>query len=468
MARVLIVEDDPAVRRALGDRIRHWGHAVDEAGDVEPGIRAGLERSYDLVLLDLQLPGGSGLDVLRALREGEAGGDIVVLTANASIEAAVEAIRAGASDFLIKPADFELVKRVFDRALEGRRVAATRSALAERVAREASDFVAGSPRMTALLEMADRAAASNATLLITGESGTGKQRLAERIHEKSARSGGPFVYVNCVALTDELIESTLFGHEKGAFTGAVAKKEGRLEAAQGGTAFLDEIGDVSPKLQAKLLHFLETGEFERVGGTRALHVDCRIVAATNRDLPRAIAEGRFREDLYYRLNVIGLALPPLRERPDDVARIARSLVAHFARAMKRGPMTLDPGTEALLVRHPWPGNVRQLKNAIERMVVLAEGDVLGPELLAPEIREPGAGAGAAAGGAAAADGDAPLDLRAAVDGFRRAHIARVLAKTGGNKTKAAELLGIQRTHLSLLLRPNAETPPTAESSADDE
>lgn len=341
-ARVLIVDDDASLRRALRDRIAHWGHTVEEAAEGRQAIEKTARTTYDLVVLDLFMPGMTGMEVLREWKEGGFETPVVVLTAQGSVEAAVEAMRAGAEDFLQKPADFELLRRIVERSIERRRLLRQNRALAERLD-ESVGFVLGeSPSMRSLLETAARAALANATILITEESGTGKQVIAEYIHRQSPRAAGPFIYVNCVALSDELIESTLFGHERGAFTGAVARKEGRLEAAAGGTAFLDEVGDVTPRLQAKLLHFLETGEFERVGGTRTLTVDCRIVAATNRDLPEAVRRGDFREDLFYRLNVVHLHVPSLRERREDIPPRAR-----VPRAVRGGAA---PGLDALRPR----------------------------------------------------------------------------------------------------------------------
>ena len=445
-ARVLVVDDDPGLRRALSDRLQHWGHAVTEASDARGALAAERQAAHDLVLLDLALPDGSGLDVLRAMRQDGVGADIVVLTAHGSIASAVEAIRSGADDFLSKPADFDLVRAAVDRTLERRRMKSVNQALAERVERLSGSFLHASPRMAEVAEMAARAAPSNATILLTGESGTGKQVLAEYIHRSSARAGGPFVYVNCVALTDELIESSLFGHEKGAFTGAIARKEGRLEGAAGGTAFLDEVGDISPALQTKLLHFLETGEFERVGGTRSLSVDCRILAATNRDLEAAVAAGRFREDLYYRLNVIRLAVPPLRERPEDIPVLAHAFLEGFAAELKRGPLRLAPETLAILSRYAWPGNVRQLKNAIERMAVLAPAPTLSSDLLPPEITNPGHAPQAAAAS------DRVVPYKEALRSCRRDLVAAALTRAGGNQTKAAAELGIQRTFLIRLMK----------------
>ncbi|MBI5836403.1 MAG: sigma-54-dependent Fis family transcriptional regulator [Candidatus Eisenbacteria bacterium] len=449
-AHVLIVDDDAQLRRALADRFSFWGHAPAEAADGLSALEAAAKREFDLVLLDLQMPGMSGLEVLRQLRDGGCSADIVMLTAHGSVEAAVEALKLGASDFLLKPADFDMLQAVVERALETRSLQRVNRALEERIAGPGAGFVQGeSPAMRELLETGTRAAQSNATVLLNGESGSGKQVLAEFIHRRSPRAAGPFVYVNCVALSDELIESTLFGHEKGAFTGAVARKEGRLEAAAGGTAFLDEVGDISPRLQTKLLHFLETHEFERVGGTRTLSVDARIVAATNRDLDAEVKAGRFREDLYFRLNVIRLRVPPLRERPEDIAPLARRFLERYVSELRRGPLKFAVRTEQILRSYAWPGNVRQLKNAVERMAVLARTDTLTPDLLPPEVFA--AGADPDAPPATAAPGGV-LPLHDAVLQFKKEHIARALAQCGGNQTRAAELLGLQRTFLNRLIK----------------
>ncbi len=462
-ANVLIVDDDAGLRRALVDRLSHWGHATAEAADGASALAVAGRQEFDLVLLDLSMPGASGLDVLRRLREGGCGADIVILTAHGTVEAAVEALKLGATDFLAKPADFAMLQAVVERAFEKRRLQRVNRALADRLDAGAGLVPGSSPAMGELLETAARAARSNAVVLITGESGSGKQVLAEYLHRESPRARGPFVYVNCVALSDELIESTLFGHEKGAFTGAIARKEGRIDAAAGGTAFLDEVGDVTPRLQTKLLHFLETNQFERVGGTRTITVDCRIVAATNRDLEAEVREGRFRQDLYFRLNVVRLRVPPLRERPEDIPDLAQSFLDRFAAEMGRPRLKLAARTAETLARYPWPGNVRQLRNAIERMVVLARTDTLTPDLLPPELFLPAdrlaagraaPGAPAPGGGPGATDGgdDHFAPLRDAVRHFRRDYIAQALARTGGNQTKAAQLLGLQRTFLNRLIR----------------
>jgi DNA-binding NtrC family response regulator len=439
-ADVLIVDDDAALRLALQDRFEYWGCQVQLAADGHEALAVCAERAFDLILLDLSMPGLGGMEVLQALRADKFAGDIVVLTAHGSVSRAVEALRAGASDFLTKPADFELLAQVTSRALNQRRLQKTRDALAEQ---SATTVQAASPAMKQLLAEAARAAVSDSTIVLTGESGSGKQVVSEYIHAASPRRDGPFVYVNCVAISEDLIESTLFGHERGAFTGAVSRKPGRLEGAAGGTAFLDEIGDISAGLQTKLLHFLETGEFERVGGNQTVRVDCRIVAATNRDLAREVQAGRFREDLYYRLNVIALRVPPLRERPEDVALLGDVFLARFAGDMKRDIPEFAPQTLRAMESYNWPGNVRQLKNAVERMVVMAPGKVLLPELLPAEIRTPDlVDPGILEG----------LPFREAVAGFKRNMLTRILDECHGNQTRAAEKLGLQRSYLNRLLK----------------
>ena len=442
-ARVLIVDDEPMLRRTMSDRLKFWDCTTEEAANGEDALALLAKSSFDLVLLDIKMPGINGLEVLRTMRERKDLTDVVVLTAHASVEAAVEAVKNGAVDFLLKPADFELVKNTVSRVLDSRRLARAHEALRERFSQDDPYVVGESPAMKELVASARRAAPSKATILLRGESGSGKGVIAELVHRESDRAKGPFVYVNCVALSDDLIESTLFGHERGAFTGAVAQKPGRFETANSGTAFLDEIGDISPRLQTKLLHFLETGEFERVGGTRTLSVDCRIVAATNRDLEAAVRDGHFRSDLLYRLNVIGLEVPPLRKRAEDIPLLAEFFLARFASELKRTGLAIAPETHAILRAYSWPGNVRQMKNAMERMAVMAPGEVLTPDLLPPEVRR-----GEDPSGPTVFGDDGLMPLREAELEFRKQHFGRALAMTGGNQTKAAELLGIQRGSLN--------------------
>jgi two-component system response regulator HydG len=438
-ASVLVVDDDASIRRALVDRIRFWGHDAEEAEDGERALQTASKNPYDVVFLDLAMPGRGGMDVLREWKSKGYEADVIVLTAQGSIEAAVEAIRAGAADFLLKPADFALLEASLDRSLSRRRLERVNQALTEQIDAESGAVVGGSPAMKALMSTAARASQDSATVLLTGESGTGKQMIAEYVHHQSPRKKGPFLYVNCVAIPRELMESTLFGHEAGAFTGATKRRIGRLEAADGGTAFLDEIGDIPAELQAKLLHFLDSGEIERVGGERPIRVDCRIIAATNRDLESAVRAKTFREDLYYRLNVIRLSIPPLRERAGDVALLAASFLDQFASRRGRGKLQFATRTLETMERYAWPGNVRQLRNAIERMVALAETDTLTPVLLPPEVLSSDL----------AAEGDPEgLPLKEATLEFRKRYIAKALAKTGGNQTEAAKLLGMQRPNLN--------------------
>ncbi len=437
---LLIVDDSAELRRALGDRCRHWGHEVQTAETGEAALELAARHAFDVVILDLGLPGLPGLDVLERMRAADCSADIVVLTAHGSVENAVEAVKRGAEDFLAKPADFDLLQRVIDRCLERRRLA--RLAVASAPA-DGGPVVGPAPAMRRLVETAERAAQADSTILLTGESGTGKQVMAEHVHARSPRARGPFVYVNCVAISDDLVESTLFGHERGAFTGAVQRKAGRLEIAAGGTAFLDEIGDISAGLQTKLLHFLESGEFERVGGNQTVRVDCRLIAATNRDLAADVAAGRFREDLYYRLNVITLRVPPLRERAEDVPVLALRFLERSARELKRPRLAFASRTLDVMGAYAWPGNVRQLKNAVERMAVLAPGDELTPDLLPPEVLAgPVAGSG---------DRDS-LDYREAMTACKRRLVLEALSRTAGNQTKAAELLGLQRSYLNRLMK----------------
>ena len=442
-ARVLIVDDDATLRRALGDRLRHWGFAVDDAADGHAAVKRAADRAYDVVLMDLAMPRMGGLEAMRRLAEAGCEADVIVLTAHGSVDAAVEAMKAGAFDFLQKPADFDLLRARIERALEGRRQGRMVRALSDRVPDEASAIVGDAPAMRRLLETAARAARSEATVLITGESGSGKQVIAEYVHAQGPRAGGPFVYVNCVALSDELVESTLFGHVKGAFTGAIASKEGRLELAANGTAFLDEIGDTTPRLQTKLLHFLESGEYERVGDTRTRSTDCRIVAATNRDLPAAVKTGAFRADLYYRLNVIHLEVPPLRARREDVPALVGLFVRRFAGELGRGPTTVAARTLDLMVAHDWPGNVRQLRNLVERMVVLAPEDEITPDLLPSSFFGTSEEGGLDEG---------TLPYKEAVQAFKKRYLAQALDRAQGNQTQAAEALGMQRTFLNRLVK----------------
>jgi two-component system response regulator FlrC len=423
MPRILVVDDDPHIRQALVERFRARRLEVLEAGSGKDALaRIGREHP-DVTLLDLQLPGGDGFWVLRRLREEGIEATVVVITAFGTVDKAVQAMKEGAYDFLQKPFEPALVEETVRRALE-------RTTL-RRAARAGGDpAIVG---LAAVQELARKAAKTDATVLLLGESGTGKEVIARAVHRWSERAAGPFVAVNAAALAESLLESELFGHEKGAFTGAQARRAGKFELAHGGTIFLDEIGEIPPAMQAKLLRVLQERAFERVGGTETVTVDVRVVAATNRDLKKRVAEKLFREDLYYRLNVVSVTLPPLRERRTDI----RPLAEHFLRELKPGAR-FAPETLAALERHDWPGNVRELRNVVERATVLLEGAEVAPADLPSEVLS---------GTALPAD-----SFHAQVDEYRKRLIQEALARFGGNQTKAAEALRLQRTYLARLIR----------------
>ena len=378
------------------------------------------------------------------------------MTAYASVKTAVEALKAGAFDYLTKPLDIEELKILIDKAMDHYHLRAENLVLKERLGDrfDFSRIIAASPKMKTLLETLAMVAPSDATVLIMGESGTGKEVIANAIHHNSPRAGEPFIKVSCAALPETLLESELFGHEKGAFTGAVARREGRFQLAHRGTIFLDEVGEMSPALQTKLLRVLQEKEFEPLGSTRTVKVDIRVIAATNRDLEKEVKEGRFREDLYYRLNVVPLVLPPLRERREDIPLLADHFLAIF-REKNRKPITAISGKALdLLVRYDWPGNVRELENVIERAVILARDEVLVPADLPPQIRM--------FSGEAGQDAFA-IPTGMSLDEMERALIVKTLDETGGNRTRASEILGINRRTLQNKLKQYGLAVPPAES-----
>ena len=373
MNRVLIADDDPASRRLLEVRLRPLECDVATAGNGEQAVAAIRKEVPDLVLLDLQMPKMGGIEVLRALRNEGIDVPVIVITAHGSIETAVEAMKEGAYDFITKPVDGNHFDIVVRKALEREGLKRSLELLTEETDNRHRLIIGQSNKIAEATETARKAAASNATVLLLGESGTGKEVFARAIHNWSERKEQPFVAINCVGLSKELLESELFGHEKGAFTGADQLKKGKMELANGGTVFLDEIGDVSPELQTKLLRFLQEREFDRVGGRAPIRVNVRIVAATNRELENAVAEGRFREDLYHRLNVIPITLPPLRERTEDIPALAQHFMRRYARESKKKFLEITSEGMAKLSAYAWPGNVRELANTIERAVVLGRG-----------------------------------------------------------------------------------------------
>jgi DNA-binding NtrC family response regulator len=381
-AQILIVEDKDSLRTMLRHALERQGHAVLEARDQPEAVRM-LQQNPAVVLSDLRLPEGDGFGVLRASKEFDADTPVIVMTAYGSIEDAVSAMKEGALDFLAKPVDPDHLALLVARALEQRRMVTENLLLKEELAvrRGAPQLVGEDPSLRKVFAGLQRAASTDTTVLIEGESGTGKELFARSLHALSPRTDAPFVAINCAAIPETLLETELFGHEKGAFTGAVARKPGKFEMAHRGTLFLDEIGDLPLSLQAKILRALEEKRFERVGGTASVQVDVRLVAATNRGLRAAVAARRFREDLFFRLSVFPITVPPLRDRPGDIPMLARYFVDRFCRDMKKKPIALSPAAMDQLVSYRWPGNVRELQNCIERAVILADEDEIQPRHL---------------------------------------------------------------------------------------
>ena len=440
-ARVLIVDDDPASRRLLEVRLRPLECDVATAGNGEQALTAIRKDVPDLVLLDLQMPKMGGIEVLRALRKEGINVPVIVITAHGSIETAVEAMKEGAYDFITKPFDATHFDIVVRKALEREGLKRELELFSEDADKRYRLVIGKSEKMKEAAETAKKAATSKATVLLLGESGTGKEIFARAIHNWSERRSQPFVAINCVGLSKELLESELFGHEKGSFTGADQLKKGKMELANGGTVFLDEIGDVSQELQTKLLRFLQEREFDRVGGVRPIHVDVRIVAATNRDLDVAVKEGRFREDLFHRLNVVPIMLPPLRERREDIPALAHHFLRRFAEEVKKNLSEISEEALGKLSAYDWPGNVRELANVIERAVVLGQGPEIAPHDLPTRI--------IAVQSEPQSDG---ISYRDAMDAYRRQLVTRALAQTQGNRAAAARALGLHEKYFLRLLK----------------
>ncbi len=380
MGRILIADDHDALRRGLARGLTEVGHEVEEASNGNAAIEKLHEGYFDVVLSDLKMGGSDGLDVLRTTRALYPTTAVILMTAFGSVNTAVEAMKIGAFDYVQKPFEIEEMEVKIEKALEVRRMRHELEYL-RHTQLDIYDFdriVGSSDALRRVLDVVKKVAKSNTTVLIHGETGTGKELIAGAIHHNSLRSARNFVKVNCAALQENLLESELFGHEKGAFTGADKQRIGRFEQADGGTLFLDEIGDMSPSTQAKILRVLQEHEFERLGGTRTLRVDVRLIAATNRDLPAMVTAGQFREDLYYRLNVVSIEVPPLRERKDDIVPLANTFIARFAGELKKRIEGLEPDAQKLLMRYNWPGNIRELENTIERAMLLADGRAIAP------------------------------------------------------------------------------------------
>ena len=435
MARLLIVDDERNIRRSLVTFFESLGHTVRPAESGTQAIASLAETQFDLVLTDYRMAEMSGLELLREIKKRAPESLVILMTAFATVENAVEAMKSGAYDYVTKPFSLEQIQHTVDRALQVKVLQAENRALRSAID-EAPLLDSHSPAMQRLLETAQQAASSDATILLTGESGTGKNMIARQIHRWSRRHEKPFVVVNCTTLSEELLESELFGHVRGAFTGAVKDKPGRLEAANGGTVFLDEIADLTPTLQTKFLRFLQDQNFERVGGEHTIHVDARIIAASNRDLESEVGAHRFREDLYYRLNVITLRVPALRERREDILPLANWLLNVASLRNARPGLALSPGAITALANYRWPGNVRELRNAIERGTVLMRGETIAPDDLPDSLFHDSADRPTAT----------PAATSASLDEVERDHIARVLAASA-TLEEAADTLGINVTTL---------------------
>ncbi len=450
-ASLLLVDDDEPFRTVLGRELSRLGYDVATAGTGEEALRRVAERAPEVVLLDLRLPDRDGLQVLDDLHRTNPAVDVIMLTGHGSIDTAIESVRAGAFDYVAKPCPLDELDVRIQRALE-RQALRRRASLLERGLTPpavAGSFVGRSPEFRRLVELVDRVAPSDSTVLITGVTGTGKEMVAKLIHERSQRRGRPFVIVECAALQESLLQSELFGHERGAFTGADRAKPGLFEVAHGGTIFLDEIGEVSQATQVKLLRVLDASTFRHVGGTAEIRVDVRVLAATNRNLPALVKQGLFREDLFYRLSTISVEVPPLRERPGDVGLLAAHFVAVLNDRYGTRRRLGDRALEAL-ERHEWPGNVRELQHAVEAAMVVCDGDEIQPRHLPRAVAE------SAPTTLAASPASSPAPTTEAtlptLEQMEREHVERALRAADGHRAKAAKLLGISERNLYRKLR----------------
>ena len=441
VGNILIVDDDPDVQEVLKDRLESLGYRAVPALTGRQGLELLDKESPQMVFLDIELPDMNGLEALKAIRKRQNDVAVVIVTAYGTIERAVQAMKDGAYDFIQKPLKPGYVALIVERAMERERLKREVEILSGEAGERYHLVVAKSSNMNLAVDSAKMAATTKSTVLLLGESGTGKELFARAIHKWSERKSEPFIAVNCVGLSKELFESELFGHEKGAFTGAHQLKKGKMELAHGGTVFLDEIGDISPEIQTKLLRFLQEKEFERVGSTKSIQVDVRIIAATNRKLVELVKEGRFRDDLYYRLNVVPIALPALRERKEDIPVLVDYFLQRFSKETKKNFTEVTPEAMQRLLTYDWPGNARELANVIERAIVLGWGPQITLEDLSPVI--------------ASKAPDALVDdvpYREALDACRQQIILRTLSRTQGNRAAAAKLLGIERRHLLRLMK----------------
>jgi DNA-binding NtrC family response regulator len=431
--RILIVDDEVSVRDALQQWFRKDGFQAHTAADAVEALRKFSERTWDVILLDIKMPGIDGIELQRRIREVDANAVVIIITAYASVDTAVEAMKNGAFDYVTKPIDPDDLSRLVRRALEHRRLRAENVRLRDHIAditTADAELIGDSPQMREVLKQIETVATTDVTVLILGESGTGKELVARMIHARSQRRHLPMVAVNCGALTESLLESELFGHEKGAFTGAMYRHKGKLEMAHGGTLFLDEIATIASKTQVDLLRVLEAKQFTRLGGNQVVAVDFRVMCATNRDLAQLVKEGQFREDLYYRVAVFEIRVPPLRERRSDIPSLARHFVKKYALQLKKSVKEISEEAMAAMTSHEWPGNVRELENAVERAVVVCAGETIGLRDLPLQM--------------ASARRNAEGDSLAAVE---KAHIVEVLESNRWNITRSARVLGIDRVTL---------------------
>jgi len=437
-AKILVVDDESSIRDSLREWLRGLGYDVAVAEDGAKALELAARDEPDVVIADLVMPGMDGIELTRRLKDSCPDTDVIVVTAFASVSTAIEAIRQGAYDYVEKPFCPERLELVIKKVVEHQQVVKENLSLRQKLDGQYrfENIIAKSHRMQQVFEVVRVVAKSNATVLITGESGTGKELIARAIHNLSLRRGKPFVAVSCAALPESLLESELFGHERGAFTGATARKKGKFESAHGGTLFLDEIGDISPNVQVHLLRVIEEKEFSRVGGNELVKVDVRLISATNKDLKKAMEEGRFREDLFYRLNVVGIHLPPLRERTEDIPALSEHFLRKFAMENHKDIKDFSPEAKELIMKYNWPGNIRELENAVERAVILARGEFITPDEL------PGLGAAVP-----------PVSLAGKnLREVEKECIASTLRQTGGNVSEAARILGITRMTLYNKLR----------------
>ncbi len=444
-ARILVVDDEESHRIMLRAVLQEEGYEIAEAADGPDAIRAVEQEPFDLVLLDIRMTTMDGIEALREIRKVSPFVPILMMTAYASVKTAVEALKAGAFEYLTKPLDIEELKILIEKALEHYHLREENLALRERLGDrfDFSKIIGKSEKMKELFDLLAQVAPTDATVLILGESGTGKELVANAIHYNSPRANQPFIKVACAALPETLLESELFGHEKGAFTGAIARKEGRFQLAHRGAIFLDEVGEMSATTQAKILRVLQEKEFEPLGSTRVVKVDVRVIAATNKDLEKEVRETRFREDLFYRLNVVPVSLPPLRERKEDIPALASHFLSIYREKNKKELREISGKALDLLVRYDWPGNIRELENCIERAVVIARGEIIAPADLPPQIQALSSEKG---------DSEVRFPSGISLQEVEKALILRTLEDTGGNRSRAAETLGINRRTLQNKLK----------------